>query len=71
MLIINEMVQFDSKVEHNLVPPIMPDLNHVKSWKSGDANLNRHVLRPNKNIEICYEPQSTRFETKQKYWNTC
>ena len=36
-----------------------------------DANLNRHALRPNKNIGICCEPQSTRFETQQKYWNTC
>ena len=34
-----------------------------------DANLNRHTLRPNKNIGICCEPQSTRFETQQKYWN--
>ena len=27
-----------------------------------DANLNRHALRSNKNIRICCEPQSTRFE---------
>ena len=36
-----------------------------------DANLNRHALRPNKNIGICCEPQSTCFETQQKYWDTC
>ena len=35
------------------------------------ANFNRHALRPNKNIGIWCKPQSTRFETQQKYWNTC
>ena len=43
----------------------------LESNKGINANLNRHALRPNKNIEICCEPQSTRFETQQKYWNTC
>ena len=41
----------------------------VERERELDANLNRHALRPNKNIGICCEPQSTRFETQQKYWN--
>ena len=41
----------------------------VERERELDANLNRHALRPNKNIGICCEPQSTCFETQQKYWD--
>ena len=44
----------------------------IEEYKEeSDANLNRHALRPNKNIGIWCKPQLTCFETKQKYWNTC